>query len=221
MVSAEAIEVVERTAMEMVATALDEYLDEAVVIWGKELDKPQDIAEDVTREALDKMGLPSGGGRLYGKVDFKKATWVFSPEATRCALFVDSKAEERAYKVARLQVSQTSLEIRMMRQGSEVLVPGTVPQEVLDGETRLLSVTVVVKYHYVKVESGGYDLKQVTVACVPHGSLQERYNPTPHDGIWRAGPNAPTRDEDFRVRLSFDDLEKKAKWRVRRLRPRG
>ncbi|WP_448543347.1 SfiI family type II restriction endonuclease [Roseiflexus sp.] len=36
----------------------------------------------------------------------------------------------------------------------------------------------------------------------------------PNDTIWLAGRDAPTRNEKFRVRLSFDRLKRKATWRV-------
>ena len=212
------IEQVEQTAMEMVVTAIQEYLPDAVRIWRHERDAAQDIAEDITREALDQMGLSRAGRRLYGKVDFKRPVWVFSPKATRCALFVDSKAEKGAYGVARLQISQTSLEVRMVRHDEEVLLPGSLGQEVQDGETRLLTVTIVVKYHYQEVGEAR-ELKRVTIACLPNGALQEKYNPNPQDGIWKAGPDAQTLGEAFRMRLSFGDLEEKAAWRVRRLEP--
>ena len=97
-------------------------------------------------------------------------------------------------------------------------MPGGLAQEVHDGGETLLSVTIVVKYHYAK-RGEGRELKRVTVACIPNGALQDTYNPTAQDGIWRAGPDAPTLDENFRMRLSFEDLEAKAGWRVRRMEP--
>lgn len=54
----------------------------------------------------------------------------------------------------------------------------------------------------------------VTVAALPNGLLQDRYNPTPQDTIWLAGRNAPTKGEAFRVRLSFPRLRAKCYWRV-------
>ena len=54
---------------------------QAVTIFREETDAPQDIAEDVTREALDLMGVPRLNERLYGKVDVKKAIYVFLPTA--------------------------------------------------------------------------------------------------------------------------------------------
>jgi len=47
--------------------------------------------------------------------------------------------------------------------------------------------------------------------------LQDKYNPNAADTIWIAGRNAPTRGEDFRVRLSFHRLKVKASWRVQKI----
>ncbi|MDQ3563724.1 MAG: SfiI family type II restriction endonuclease [Pseudomonadota bacterium] len=49
---------------------------------------------------------------------------------------------------------------------------------------------------------------------MPNGRLQDRYNPDHVETIWMAGRNAPSRGEDFRVRLSFSALGEKARWRV-------
>jgi hypothetical protein len=71
-----------------------------------------------------------------------------------------------------------------------------------------------VKYNYDEEESGIHTLKSIIVAAVPNGMLQDRYNPDPHDTIWIAGRNAPSLNEEFRVRLSFSQLKRKAVWRV-------
>ena len=55
-----------------------------------------------------------------------------------------------------------------------------------------------------------YDFNPV----LPNGLLQYRYNPTADDSIWRAGCDAPTRGEAFRVRISLAALKNKANWRV-------
>ena len=47
----------EETAMAMVVQALTDYRRQATTIFREETDLPQDIAEDITREALDLMGL--------------------------------------------------------------------------------------------------------------------------------------------------------------------
>ena len=74
------LERLERTALEMVVQALTDFGPQAETIFREETDLPQDIAEDVTREAVDAMGLPSIGHRLYGKVDFKKAIYIAWPK---------------------------------------------------------------------------------------------------------------------------------------------
>ena len=87
------LERVERTTLEMVVQALTDYGQQAKTIFREETDLPQDIAEDVTREAVEAMGMPGLGHRLYGKVDFKKAIYVFLPAAMPVALMLDAKAE--------------------------------------------------------------------------------------------------------------------------------
>ena len=57
------IEQVERTAMEMVVTAIQEYLPEAVRIWRHERDEAKDIAEDIRERRWTRWGSlePVGG----------------------------------------------------------------------------------------------------------------------------------------------------------------
>ena len=115
------IEEVERTAFRLVEQALRDYLGQAVEIFEREQDSVGDIAEDVTREALDSLGMAAIPIRLFGKVDYKRAGYVFMPERTaEVALLVDSKAEKRDARTATIQISQTSLTIRMMRAGEVV-----------------------------------------------------------------------------------------------------
>lgn len=87
------VELIEETAFSMVVQALEDYRDEARQIFSEEDDKPADIAEDITREALDSMGVSSMRGRLYGKIDYKKAAYVFLPTALPIALMVDSNPD--------------------------------------------------------------------------------------------------------------------------------
>ena len=77
-------------------------------------------------------------------------------------------------------------------------------------------VTVIVKYVYDETPTA-QQLLQIIVACIPNGHLQERYNPNPDDTIWLAGRNAPSRGEEFRVRLSYARLRAKAPWRIRQI----
>jgi hypothetical protein len=76
-----------------------------------------------------------------------------------------------------------------------------------------ISRLVIVKYVYEDLPAGSH-LKQVKIACIPSGILQDDYNPTETETIWMIGRNAPSLEEDFRVRLSFSKLEKKSAWRV-------
>jgi hypothetical protein len=77
---------------------------------------------------------------------------------------------------------------------------------------KCITTTVLVKYEYE--DQPEMKLLEITVAAVPSGALQATYNPTARNSIWRAGRNAPSRGEPFRVRLVFDALKAKARWRI-------
>ncbi|MBV9034482.1 MAG: SfiI family type II restriction endonuclease [Acidobacteriaceae bacterium] len=86
------LEEIEKASLRLVVQAILDFRETAVEIFHKEKDLPQDMAEDVTREALDRMGVSRIDERLFGKIDYKRARYVFAPEyAVRQALFVDSK----------------------------------------------------------------------------------------------------------------------------------
>ena len=210
------IEQIERVALEMVVQALRDYQDQATTIFSEETDHPQDIAEDILRDAVASMGLPELHLRLYGKVDVKKAIYVFGPEAEPVALMLDVKVEKGSSATAAIQMSQTSMSARMIRSGTAVAHEGGLGEFIERDGHKMLVVTIIVKFVYSE-DGGVRKLEQIIVACIPNGSLQDTYNPDATDTIWRAGRNAPTRGEDFRVRLSFGDLQTKAGWRVREL----
>ena len=211
------LERLERTALEMVVQALTDFGSQAETIFREETDSPQDIAEDVTREAVDAMGLPSIGHRLYGKVDFKKAIYVFLPVAKPVALMLDAKAEKpNGNRTATIQMSQTSMRVKMVRGGALVDEPGLIDPVISRSGREFQVVTMIAKYVYTE-SNGGHGLQRIIVACIPNGRLQRRYNPSADDTIWLAGRNAPTRGEDFRVRLSYARLRGKAPWRVREI----
>ena len=208
------LERLEKTALTMVVQALKDYQQEAITIFREETDSPQDIAEDVTREALDSMGVSRINERLYGKVDVKKAVYVFLPEAQPVALMLDSKAEKsNGDRTATIQMSQTSMRVRMHRSGQVVDVPGKLDTVIVRGNRNLYVVTVIAKYVYKETETS-HKLERIIVACIPNGMLQNQYNPDASDGIWLAGRNAPSLGEDFRVRVSYKKLRNKASWRV-------
>lgn len=210
------LEEIEKASLRLVVQAIYDYRVTAVEIFREESDLVADIGEDITREALDRMGMARIDQRLFGKMDYKRARYVFHPEyALKQALFVDSKAEKvSGQNTATLQTSQLSLIVRQVRADHEVEVPGTLPHVLTIREQRYITTTLFVKYNYIENEAGKNTLSTITIAALPNGMLQERYNPTAHDGIWLAGRNAPSRGEAFRVRLSFTKLKQKAPWRV-------
>jgi hypothetical protein len=209
----DALERIERASLRLVTQALVDFRHDADGIFSAESDLQGDIGEDITREALDSIGVSKIPVRLFGKVDYKRARYLFTPEyALRQALFVDSKSEKDD-RVARVQTSQTSMRIRQIRSGQILDVPGTLPSVLVASGHSFLTTTIFVKYFYEETAQGN-NLKRIKVACLPNGMLQSVYNPTPEDTIWRAGPNAPTLGEEFRTRLSFELLRTKATWRV-------
>ena len=212
--SPEQMETLERTSFSMVTQALTDYALQSVDIFKEEIDQPQDIAEDVTREAIELMGLPQIHMRLYGKVDIKKAVYVFLPEAIPVALMLDAKAEKPSGSgTATIQMSQTSMRVRMRRQGKVIDEAGKLPSFIERDGRSLYVVTVFAKYIYDVIDNA-HALKRIIAACLPNGLLQDRYNPSENDTIWRVGRNAPTLGEDFRVRISLAELRSKAAWRV-------
>jgi len=210
------LEEIEKTTLRLVTQAIYNYRETAFEIFHQEVDLVSDIGEDITREALDRLGMPKIDQRLFGKVDYKRACYLFHPDyAIKQALFVDSKAEKvSGQNTATLQISQFSMSVRQIRSKREVNIQGRIPTVItLKGDT-YLTTTLFVKYNYDKEKDGTHILKSIIIAAVPNGMLQDRYNPDPSDTIWIAGRNAPSLGEEFRVRLSFSRLKRKAAWRV-------
>lgn len=208
----EKIEQIEKASTRLVTQALYEFRDTAAEIFSKEKDLAQDIAEDITREALDRLGVSRMDIRLFGKIDYKRARYIFHPEyAVRQALFVDSKAEKE-HGTSTLQTTQTSMRIRHVRAKTEMDVAGELPTVVESEKGNLLTTTIFVKYEYE--DEPAAKLVEITVAALPNGMLQAQYNPTAANTIWRTGRNAPSRGEPFRARLVFDALKGKKRWRV-------
>ena len=213
----EKIERLEQAVMALVVQAITDYKEDAVTIFHEETDLPQDIAEDLTREAIDSMGVSSIHDRLYGKVDVKKTLYAFLPEPAEVALMLDAKAEKKnGDRTATIQMSQTSMRVMMKRAGKIVDEQGKLEKVIKRGNRIYQVVTVIAKYVYEEVGEG-QRLNRIIVACIPSGRLQDIYNPTPEDTIWLAGRNAPTLGEDFRVRLSYQKLRDKAPWRVQEI----
>lgn len=207
------VEAIEKLTLRWIFQAVMDFGMEAHEIFRNSPDEVKDIAEDITRELLDRLPGHNVQQRIYGTVDYKKARYVILPDQTvRQALFIDSKAEKTS-KTATIQMSQTSLGVKQRRSGSDVEEKGFLP-EISEYEKKFyLTTTCIIHFMYDDVNDS-HRLREVTIAALPNGMLQSRYNPTVEDGIWLAGRNAPTRGEDFRVRLAFSKLKEKAVWRV-------
>lgn len=213
------LEEIEKASLRLVVQAVYDYRLVAATIFKAEADLAADIGEDMTREALDKMGVSRIEKRLFGKIDYKRARYLFHPDfAMKQALFVDSKAEKNDGRgTATLQTSQVSLSIRLRMGTQSVDVAGDLPTVLsIDGE-RYIVTTIFVKYNYVELADGQKVLKDIIVAALPNGYLQDIYNPTAENSIWKVGRHAPSRGEAFRVRLSFASLRAKAGWRVQKI----
>ena len=214
------LEEVEKATLRMVAQAIYDFRNEAREFFIHETDLVADIGEDITREAMDRMGTSTIPVRLFGKIDYKRARYVFHPEySVRQALFVDSKAEKvEGAGTVTIQTAQTSMNIMQMRAGAAVDEPGALPQILSVQDTDYLVTTVFVKYNYTEIpETSEKSLESISVTCLPNGMLQERYNPSPEQTFWLAGRNAPSRGEAFRARIGLSMLKRLAQWRVQRI----
>ncbi len=215
------LEQIEKATARMVTQAIYDFRDEAREFFIHEPDLVADIGEDITREAMDRMSTSVIPARLFGKIDYKRARYVFHPEySVRQALFVDSKAEKVAGAgPVTIQTGQTSLRIRQVRGGEPIDVQGSLPQLIqIQGDDYLVT-TVFVKYNYEEsVDKSEKHLESISISSLPNGMLQERYNPTPEQTFWLAGRNAPSRGEAFRVRVSLPRLKQVANWRVQTIR---
>ena len=204
----------------MVTQAIYDFRNEAREFFVHEPDLVADIGEDLTREAMDRMGTSTIPVRLFGKIDYKRARYVFHPDhSIRQALFVDSKAEKtEGARTITIQTAQTSMRIRQMRSGAAIEEQGTLPRTLeIQGNSYLVT-TVFVKYNYSESpEDSQKTLENISVSCLPNGMLQGRYNPTEQQTFWLAGRNAPSRGEAFRVRISLPRLKDMAGWRVQNI----
>jgi hypothetical protein len=212
------LEEIEKSSLRLVAQALYDYRVSASEIFREESDQVADIGEDITREALDRLGMSKIDQRLFGKIDYKRARYLFHPDyAIKQALFVDSKAEKiSGQATATLQTSQFSMIVRQIRARQLVEVQGKLPTILTVKDEPYITTTIFVKFNYDE-EHGINELKSITVAAVPNGMLQDRYNVDAQDTIWLAGRNSPKRGEEFRVRLNLARLKHKARWRVQRI----
>jgi hypothetical protein len=210
------IESIEKMTVRWIFHAVVDFGMEAHEIFLKSPDDVKDVAEDITRELLDRLPGHNVQQRIFGTVDYKKARYIILPEQTvRQALFVDSKAEKEC-RTATIQMSQTSMKIRQTRTSKAIEQNGLLPVVSQYGDQHFLTTTCLV--HFLYEDAGDvHHLRQATIAAIPSGKLQSLYNPTSSDSIWLVGRNAPSLGEDFRVRLSFTKLQAKATWRVQKV----
>ena len=212
----EEIESIERLTLRSIFQAVIDFGFDTWDIFAQSPDRPQDVAEDTTREILDRFGGYHINQRIFGNVDYRMARYIVLPEyGVRQALFVDSKAE-KSTSTGTLQMSQISMRVRQVRSGIQVDEPGALPVVSNYRGQDFLTSTMLVHYYYSK-PIANHVLKQITISAIPNGKLQSLYNPSPLDTIWLAGRNAPKLGEDFRVRVSYSALQKKANWRVQRI----
>lgn len=212
------IEEIEKLSMRWMYQAVLDFGFTTWDIFRQSTDDVQDVAEDITRELLDSLSGYKINQRIFGNVDYRKACYVLLPEQTiREALFVDSKAE-KSQRTGTMQMSQLSMRVKQHRGGEGLDEPGLLPPISVYNGLQFLTTTMLLHYYYQDDPVGNHFLETVTLAAVPNGALQTRYNPDADDSIWLAGRNAPTLGEDFRVRLSFEKLKQKASWRVQRVR---
>lgn len=212
----EQIENIEKLTLRWLVQATLDFGIEAYDIFKYSPDNVKDVAEDITREIAERLAGYNLSQRIFGTVDYKKARYIILPDQiVRQALFLDSKAE-KTETTATLQITQTSMEIRQLRGGVPVTEQGQVPKIYNHEESQFLSTTVFLHYYYEDVERV-HQLKSIIACCVPNGILQDIYNPSHTEGFWRVGRNAPTRGEDFRVRVNFASLKETANWRVQKI----
>lgn len=215
--SLEEIEEVEKLTLRWMFQAVLDFGMEAYEIFLRSPDEVKDVAEDVTRELLDRLPGFNVRQRIFGTVDYKKARYIILPDQiTKQALLIDSKAE-KDNRTATIQMSQTSMAVRQRRTSTEVGEKGFLPEISEYSGDEYLTTTALIHYNYSDQGANIRQLEEVTLAVTPNGRLQALYNPHIDDGIWRAGRNAPTLGEDFRVRLSFEDLKLKRSWRVQKV----
>src|SRR3972149_4087952 len=115
--SLDEIEDIEKVSLRALFAAAKDFGFDAWDVFNQSNDDPKDVAEDVTREMLDRFGGFGLSQRIFGNVDYRKARYVVLPGySVRQALFVDSKADKES-STATLQMSQLSMRVRQHRSG--------------------------------------------------------------------------------------------------------
>ena len=76
--SLDLLETIEKATLRLVVQAIYDFRETAEQIFLGELDLVADIGEDITREALDRLGTSTIPVRLFGKIDYKRASMFFT-----------------------------------------------------------------------------------------------------------------------------------------------
>lgn len=212
------LEVLESVVMSMVVQAFKDYWVESVEIFSADTNHPQRIAEDITRDAINAMGLPGIHERLYGKFVLKKAIYAFLPtKAIPVALMLDAKADKsNGNTTAPIQIEQTSMRVRLSNSDREQDEQGK-SQTIIKGKlNEYQTVTIIAQFCYSEKDDKR-SLDEIIVRCIPNGELQEIYNPDATDTIWLVGDDAPSLGDEFQVKLSYKKLNPKTNWRVAKI----
>jgi hypothetical protein len=78
------LESIEKATLRLVVQGIYSFAGEAADIFSNERDDVQDIAEDITREAMDRIGTSIIPVRLFGTMDYKRAL-IYSCRISPCA----------------------------------------------------------------------------------------------------------------------------------------
>ena len=159
MLSLDDIETIEELTSRWIFQAVYDFGMEAYEIFLNSPDSVKDIAEDITRELLDRLAGFNVQQRIYGTVDYKKARYVILPDQTvRQALFIDSKAEKEN-RSATIQMSQSSMRVRQRRSGIEINEKGFLPEISRYGGKNYLTTTGLVHFMYHDDNNGSHHLQ--------------------------------------------------------------
>ena len=74
------VEAIEKLTMRWVFQAMLNFGSEAYEVFHQSEDEVDDVGEDITREALDRLPSFNIPTRVYGTVDYKKARYVILPD---------------------------------------------------------------------------------------------------------------------------------------------
>ena len=74
------IENIEKLSLRALFLAFCDFGFDAWEVFHQSSDDPKDIAEDATREIMDRLGGYGVSQRIYGNVDYRKARYVVLPD---------------------------------------------------------------------------------------------------------------------------------------------